>query len=169
MPRPVRGVILWYEALTGSWPGYGDFAPLRTAPDRDCFAFRHLLPRVAALFIIALVALTGTTAAPGTSSQVAADSPASQALSATPVPDHRTLRAEAQAAVISVSRRLQLRSGTSADQSPFILACGAVALPAATVERHEQVRHLPLPDPVYRSSHAPRAPPLVLVERRIVA
>jgi len=142
---------------------------LRSALDRDCFALRHLLPRVAALFIIALLALTGTTAVHGPVGPVVADSSASQGLSATPAPDHRTLRAEAQAAAISVSRRLQLRSGTSADQSPFVLACGEVELPAAPVERQEQVRHLPLPDSEHRSGHAPRAPPPARADKRIAA
>lgn len=142
---------------------------MRSAPDRDCFTLRHLLPRVAALFIIALLALTGTTAAHGPFGPAVADSPASDGLSATPSPDHRTLRAEAQAAAISVSRRLQLRSGASADHSPFVLACGEVELPAAPVDRQQQVRYLPLPDLAPRSGHAPRAPPPALADKRIAA
>lgn len=142
---------------------------MRSAPDRDCFALRLLLPRVAALFIVALLALTGTTTVPGVIGPVTMDSSVDHGLSAEPNPDHRTLRAEAQAAAISVSRRLQLRGGAPADQSPFMLASGIVDLPPAMVHAHEQVWHRPMPDPVRRTSHAPRAPPPKTASQRIAA
>lgn len=168
-PRPVRGAILWYEASTGYRPGKQGFRPLRSAPDRDCFALRLLLPRVAVLFIGALLALTGTTTVPGTIVPVTIDSSIDHGLSDAPNPDHRTLRAEAQTVAISVSRRSQLRGGTPTDQSPFILASGTVALPPATVHTHEQIRHCPMPDPVRLTSHAPRAPPPKTASQRIAS
>jgi len=83
---------------------------VHTAPARDIFSARRLVPRVAFLFVVALLGLTGLRTELTAPVSMRSASTLDSGLSAEPHPDQRLLRVEAQFSAVSAARRNALRA-----------------------------------------------------------